>query len=421
MQSGSATTGERFSSLRRVPRGPSPRPSLVRILLTRTPVMKNASRDPRASSALLWVSSVAALACLLAAVGSLSGCAPQKKVPEVFWPDPPDKPRIRFVRSLQSRRDLQGTGALEMLVGQNQERALYQPMGIAISQDRQRLYVADRVWNSVFLFDLKSGELRTIGDGERYPLSLPVGVALDAAENVYVSDTGTRTVRVYDKAGGFLRAIGKGEMVRPTGVTIDAARNLLYVIDTGQNDSTDAHRIKVFDLDGKFLRDIGKRGEGDGEFNFPTFANLDGQGRLYVVDSVNNRIQVFDPDGKFLWKFGRSGDHIGDFARPKGVAVDTFGNIYVVDSRWSNVQMFNQQGQLLLIFAGVGEYPGLMVNPSAIVIDSGNRIYVSDSFGKRVNVYDLVGTSAEDSIEQRGAEPKPAKEVDETRPKAGGT
>jgi hypothetical protein len=41
-------------------------------------------------------------ACIALAVG-LAGCAVTPKVPDVSWPDPPDKPRIRYLRSLQSR------------------------------------------------------------------------------------------------------------------------------------------------------------------------------------------------------------------------------------------------------------------------------------------------------------------------------
>ncbi|MBI3782244.1 MAG: SMP-30/gluconolactonase/LRE family protein [Deltaproteobacteria bacterium] len=345
---------------------------------------------------------------MLAAI--VSGCAAKAKAPDLVWPDPPDKPRIKYLGSLQSKDDVGGASFSEMLVGKDKSVALYQPMGLALSEDRQRLYVADRAWNLVFVFDFKSGALRTIGDQERYALSMPVGVALDAQENVYVSDTGTRTVRVYDKSGQFLRGIGKGTLDRPTGVTIDAARRLLYAVDTGANDSTEAHRIKVFDLEGKFLRTIGRRGDQDGEFNFPTFASVDAEGRLYVVDSVNNRIEVFDAEGNFLWKFGQSGDRIGDFARPKGVAVDGFGNIYVVDSRWSNIQIFNPQGRLLMIFAGVGTYPGLLMNPTAIAIDRENKIYVSDTLGRRVSVYQLIDTSADDNIEtQTGTKNLPEK------------
>ena len=341
---------------------------------------------------------IAAVWCVYAVlVGSSAGCAAKGSVPDVFWPDPPDKPRIKLVRSLQSRDDVSSPSLRELLVGRDKLRTLFQPMGLALSADGQRLYVADRGWNCVFVFDFQVGEQRTIGEQERFPLGWPIGVALDAQENVYVSDTSTRTVRVYDKSGEFLRGIGKDLLVRPTGVAIDPARQRLYVVDTGQSDTPEAHRIRVFDLQGNVLQDIGRRGDGDGEFNFPTSVSLDAQGRLYVVDSANNRIEIFDPEGKFLWKFGRAGDQIGDFARSKAVAIDRFGNIYVVDSRWSNVQIFNQQGQLLMIFAGVGTYPGLLMSPAAIAIDGNDTIYVSDSFGRRVNVYKLVDTTAVDS------------------------
>lgn len=353
---------------------------------------------------------VATLLCLgVLPLSVLGGCAAKSTVPDVFWPDPPDKARIKYVRSLQSRDDVAAVSLREILVGKDKGRALFQPMGLALSADGQRLYVADRGWNCVFVFDLKAGAVTSIGEDERFPLGWPIGVALDAEENVYVTDTSTRTVRVYSKTGTFLRGIGKDHFVRPTGIALDPTRQRLYVVDTGQNDTPEAHRVKVFDLQGNLLQEIGRRGSGDGEFNFPTYANVDTQGRLYVVDSVNNRIEVFDPEGKFLWKFGQAGDKIGDFARTKGVAVDQFGNIYVVDSRWSNVQIFNQEGQLLLVFGGVGTYPGLLMSPTAIAIDGRNTIYVADSFGRRVSEYQLINTTADDSLGgTANATPRPA-------------
>lgn len=72
----------------------------------------------------------------------LAGCAATRKAPDVFWPDPPDKPRIKYLRSLQSKDDVGGLSIREMLVGIDKTLALYQPMGLALSADRQRLYVA---------------------------------------------------------------------------------------------------------------------------------------------------------------------------------------------------------------------------------------------------------------------------------------
>ncbi|MBI2998787.1 MAG: SMP-30/gluconolactonase/LRE family protein [Deltaproteobacteria bacterium] len=338
----------------------------------------------------------------------LSGCAAISQKDELipmFWPDPPEKTRIKYVQSFRSRDDVGGPSVLEVVVGRTPQAALRQPMGVTISEDGKRIYVADFAWSAVFVFDFKARETRIIGDQERHPLGEPVGVALDVSENVYVTDSRTRSVRVYDKNGNFLKSIGKDLLVRPTGVAVDKKRQRLYVVDTGHNDER-AHQVKVFDLEGKLIREIGRRGKGDGEFNFPTFATVDTEGRLYVVDSANFRVQVFDQDGKFLRKFGRSGDKVGDFARPKAVALDSFGNVYVVDSMWSNIQIFNQKGELLLNFGGVGTYPGLLLNPAAITIDKENTIYISDTFGRRISIYQLVNTTAEESWETQEANTK---------------
>ena len=49
---------------------------------------------------------------------------------------------------------------------------------------------------------------------------------------------------------------------------------------------------------------------------------------------------------------------------------------------------------------GAGEFtlPGLLKNPTAITIDRANRIYVADYLNHRVEVYQLVNTTAEDSF-----------------------
>ncbi len=87
---------------------------------------------------------------------TLTGCATTEKPKpiEMFWPDPPDKPRIKYERSLQGKDELGGPSMLEVMVGKDASPGLHQPMGIAISDDGQRIYVADFAWNAIFVFDL---------------------------------------------------------------------------------------------------------------------------------------------------------------------------------------------------------------------------------------------------------------------------
>lgn len=228
----------------------------------------------------------------------------------------------------------------------------------------------------------------------------PLGVALDRQENVYVTDQLGKVVRVFDRTGRPLKTIGGQKVGRPTGIAIDRQRGRIYVADSTsyRKERQGRNFVKVFDMAGRFLGNLGEGKEGEGYRYFPTYLAVDRQGNLYVADTLNGRVLAFDAEGNFLRQFGRKGDIPGSFDKPKGLALDTFGNLYVVDSSWSNVQIFNQRGDTLLFFGGRSRYPGLMENPTAIAIDGRNRIYVADTFNFRVNVYQLVNTTAADSL-----------------------
>ncbi len=85
---------------------------------------------------------------------------------------------------------------------------------------------------------------------------------------------------------------------------------------------------------------------------------MDGDGNLFVSDTLNNRVQVFDADGKFIRAFGKAGDGPGYFARPKGIAVDSDGHVWVADAVQDRVQVFTPEGQLLIWMGGNGLLPG---------------------------------------------------------------
>ena len=73
---------------------------------------------------------------------------------------------------------------------------------------------------------------------------------------------------------------------------------------------------------------------------------MDGEGNVYVIDSsheghVNHRIKVFDLEGRFLREWGEWGDRDGEFKHPVGIAVDGGGNVYVADSGNHRVQVFS--------------------------------------------------------------------------------
>ena len=334
----------------------------------------------------------------------LASCvtAPPAEMKRLVWPAPPMTTRIEFVRSIVSDEDLgRDTTFNQRLVNflggeRPTPNRIAEPMGLAVSDDGNRLYVSDYNQRAVFMFDFAQKTFTKIG--KEASLALPVGLALDAEENLYVVEQGKKGISVFNRKGESVRFITDPSIERPSGVAVDRERRKIYLADTAHTKSA-THNVKIFNLEGKLVGTLGRgKGGGPGEFMFPTYVTVDAQGNLYVTDTLNSRVQLFDSGGNFVRNFGERGNSWGMFDKPKGVALDSFGNVYVVDSGWSNVQIFNPKGQVLLFFGGRGPIPGMLKNPTAIAIDKQNRIYVADYLNHRVELYQLVNTNAADSF-----------------------
>ena len=79
--------------------------------------------------------------------------------------------------------------------------------------------------------------------------------------------------------------------------------NRIYVLDT------QVPTVRVYDLDGQHIMDIGREGSGPGEFRQPRSIVLDPvKGRLYVRDRQNGRVNVYSLDGDPLehWRISTS-------------------------------------------------------------------------------------------------------------------
>lgn len=334
------------------------------------------------------------LSLALGMASALNACVPLREPPAaaqapLVWPESPAAPRITFVRAFSRPEDLgisQGFWARigELLFGRTEVR-LVRPMAVAVTPDGA-VYVADPGAKAVYRFDFARGRYDLIRGPANAPLPSPVGLAVGAQGEVYVSDSSLRALFVIAPGSKTAAPVPlKATLAQPTGVAMDPTRGRLYVVDTGE------HQIKVFDLDGKLLSAFGRRGTGDGEFNYPTLLWRGASGHLYVTDSLNFRTQIFDREGRFLGKFGQPGDGTGDLARPKGVATDSFGHIYIVDSLFHTVQVFDRSGEFLLHFGDQGRGPGEFWLPTGIFIGPQGMIYVADSHNQRVQVFRYVG------------------------------
>lgn len=355
-----------------------------------------------------------ALLVVLAAV-MLAGCAsrgpavfqidtrPADDRPRLIWPPASDREVARYVYlgALYGEDNFVAAepegnalfkalgGLFDLIAGDAPPRRLDRPQS-GVVDEKGRILVTDIGRGAVFVFDASLGRLDIWdrADGFRGFVA-PVGITLGPAGEALVADADLGVVARLDRDGNPLAPIGKGELRRPNGVAYDAASGRLFVVDT------QAHQIKVFDLEGKLLQTWGERGEGDGQFNYPTHIALGG-GKLYVSDTLNARVQILSAnDGKHLRTIGRRGLFVGEMVRPKGVAVDSEQNTYIVESYFDHLLMYDAKGRFLMPIGGVGNTPGRFHLPAGVWVDARNRIFVADLLNGRVSVFQFLGGGAE--------------------------
>ncbi len=323
--------------------------------------------------------------------------SPQDRSP-VFYPEPPETPRIQFLATYNSQQDLgKKVGGFRRFVlgAEQKDDGIIRPYGVAFFDNQ--IFVCDSRAAAVGIFDLKKKEFRRMGNRSPGRLNRPINIAIDSDGTRYVADTGHRRIMVYDRDDRYLRALGDPDKLSPSDLVI--AKNNLYVCDV------DNGQVVILDKqDGTEQQRIGSKGAQEGELFFPTNLAVDPDGNLYVADTGNARIVEFDRRGKFKSQFGHFGDRPGTFTRPKGLAVDRNGYIYVVDAAFENIQIFDRNEQLLLFFGGPGNGPGGINLPAQILIDYdhvplfqdkvapgykiGHLILVTSQYGdNKVNVY----------------------------------
>ena len=286
----------------------------------------------------------------------------------VFYPSPPDPPRIQYLTSINSSWDVvpepeKRTALAEFILGKEKEKRaapalLRQPYGVAAWQGK--IYVCDRGAGDVRVFDLRLRKSYNLNDGVGV-LGQPTNMCIDSDGNKFIVESMERKIHVFGPEDDYLGTFAVKDG-RPGDIAV--AGDELFVTDV-----TGGRVLVLARSSGKVVRTIGKRGTESGQFNIPTAIASDADGNLYVCDQFNYRFQKLDRNGKALLTTGGVGDSYGQFSRPRGIAVGPGGVIYVVESVYEVVQMFSQKGEVLMGFGNFHAAPGYLELPAGIAID----------------------------------------------------
>jgi len=334
----------------------------------------------------------------------VSGCAETHSVlrynisgeQAYVWPSEPEIPRYRYIGELTGEENIQkdkdeqsfGRKLLGWLAGivsgKRKPTVLQRPQGGFVDQ-AGRIYISDVSRSAIYVFDEAQGTLNVwemAGKNTRF--ITPVGITEDASGRLLVADAELGYVVRLDRQGEPAGKFGEGIFKRPTGIAYDAAGGRIFVADTHD------HNVKIFNDAGNLLDTLGRSGEGEGEFNSPTYLAYKGN-QLYVTDTLNSRVQVFSGKGEYIRSIGKRGLYVGDLPRPKGIAVDQDSNVYVVESYYDHLLIFSGKGEFLMPIGGTGSGVGEFYLPAGVWTDQRNRVFVADAFNGRVVILQYLG------------------------------
>jgi DNA-binding beta-propeller fold protein YncE len=210
----------------------------------------------------------------------------------------------------------------------------------------------------------------------------------------YVTDIGNHRIQKFGPDRHFLTAWGSkgtepGQFDTPIDLVVDG-QGRVYVLDSYRHAAPagpGTGAVQVFDADGQYLAEWGAYGTEPGQLIGPFGIGLDPDGTLLIAEFDNNRVQRFTPEGEFLDGWGKYGLHEGEFIWAMDAAVDAAGHVFVPDYSNNRVQIFDHDGRFLAAFGGFGFDPGKFASALGVAVGGDGTVYVTDAGGKRLQAF----------------------------------
>jgi M6 family metalloprotease-like protein len=224
-----------------------------------------------------------------------------------------------------------------------QEQALNQPRGVA-ADAQGHLYAVDSVggevelyrWNaatSSYTYDpaFASATRNTVAG---LNITQPSDIAVGPMGRVYLLDSGNRRILVADGPGdtSWDVALSDPTWFSPSGFDV-GPDGTFYVADTGNNQI-----VKIPPV-GSPLR-FGTFGTGTSQFRSPRDVAVAPDGMMWVADTQNNRVTVFRADGTYDSTLGIA----PLFTSPQKLEIDGLGRVFVIDSDAARLVAFLGSG-----------------------------------------------------------------------------
>lgn len=218
----------------------------------------------------------------------------------------------------------------------------------------------------------------------------PFGIAVDnEREKIYVCDFNWRGVRVLARDGKILYNLPRN----PNDITEPGADFIPYGVALLDDRVFIAAKdgVYIFDAEGAYLGRWGSRGQEKGQFNFSNGIATDpDSGTIYVADSLNRRLVAFNSDGEVQWALGTpdvEGEIKSPLQLPRSVAVGPDGLIYVSDTFSHRIDVFDKDGKLVSFFGKRGTNDLEFNFPEGLAFAGDRRLYIVDRGNNRLQAW----------------------------------
>jgi uncharacterized protein (TIGR03437 family) len=261
-----------------------------------------------------------------------------------------------------------------------------------------------------FAGDGGSATATTTNTGPGVALYGPRAIAFDSAGNYYLADSGNGRIRKVDTKGIITTVAGNGtlgfagdgsaasaaNLNQPSGVAVDGQGNI-YVADTLNA------RIRKVSSSGTISTVAGNgllSYSGDGgpptgaQLNGPLGIAADNTGSLFIADSQNGVVRIVR-NGAVASVGG------GTLVIPRSVAADAAGNAYVADAQDNRVRKIAPDGTVTTYagngtngFAGDGgpAANAELSSPAAVAVDPAGNLYIADLGNLRIRKVNAGGS-----------------------------
>jgi hypothetical protein len=178
----------------------------------------------------------------------------------------------------------------------------------------------------------------------------------------------------------------------PKDVAVDDWGNIL-ILDAGN------HKIKIYDKDGSYLREFGRKGSGPGEFIGATRLEILPGGNILINDLATNAVSIFDRSGQFIRRIRHKG------LSPIQILALSSGKIAVFSVRRFDterireipplVTVLDEKGSVLGTFGAPRLYEdtptNFWCNSACIAGDEADNIYINFESQNRIEKFSPAG------------------------------